>query len=263
MSAGSFLADGEDLLFRPAALRHGAYALETGAFSSALELVLLLLPPLTRLKYRTALSVRGVTHTDLSYTTDFVNLTLFDLLESMGFYLHLSLKRFGFYGSGGGLVEARAYPDEAGGFSPAIEYRDVAVRGARVYIAKMPTGVALMQREMLAGLTGLPESAIGIIEVRDADGPGNFIQAYAECDGVARVLQAVSPVYGADGEYIFNEGRAGETVRSIASLCARLTEDRALPPEATREILPYAFLSGSIMPPGAGETAKLLVSAFA
>jgi len=70
-------------------------------------------------------------------------------------------------------------------------------------------------------------------------------------------------VYGADGEYIFNEGRAGETVRSIASLCARLTEDRALPPEATREILPYAFLSGSIMPPGAGETAKLLVSAFA
>lgn len=262
MSAGSFLADDDDLLFRPAALRHGAYALETGAFSSALELVLLLLPPLTRLKYRTALSVRGVTHSDLSYTTDFVNLTLFDLLERMGFYLHLSLKRFGFYGSGGGLVEARAYPGETGAGLPEVEFREVSLRGARVYIAKMPTDVALNQREMLAGLTGLPESAIGIVEVLDADGPGNFIQAYAECDGVVRVLQAVSPVYGADGEYVFNEGRAGETVRSIASLCERLRGDRALPSDATREILPYAVLSGSIMPPGAGETAKLLISTF-
>lgn len=262
MSAGSFLADDDDLIFRPAALRHGRYAFATGAFSSALELVLLLLPPLTRLKYRTALSVRGVTHTDLSYTTDFVNMTLFDLLERMGFYLHLSLKRFGFYGSGGGLVEAHAYPGEAGKRLPEFECREVSLRGARVYVAKMPTDVALAQREMLAASTGLSESVIGIVEVLDADGPGNFIQAYAECDGVVRVLQAVSPVYGADGEYVFNEEKAGETVRSIASQCARVAADRVVPPEATREILPYAVLSGSVMPPDAGQHAKLLVSVF-
>ncbi|MDI9425164.1 MAG: RNA 3'-terminal phosphate cyclase [Spirochaetota bacterium] len=262
LSAGSFLADGEDLLFRPGTLRHGTYTLQTGPFSSALELVLLMLPPLTRLDYRTVLSVRGVTHSDLSYTTDFVNLTLFDILERMGFYLHLSLRRFGFYGSGGGLIEARAYPGEAGGTMPGLVFRDVIMRGARVYIARLPTDIALMQRGTLSGLCGLPESSIGIVEVLDADGPGNCVQAYAECDGRSMVLQAVSPVYDADGEYIFNEERAEETARSLASLCARLKENGAPPPEAAREILPYSALSGSPLPAGAGETAKLLADAF-
>ncbi len=262
LSAGSFGSDGDDLLFRPGAPARGDYSFETGAFSSALELVLLLLPPLTRLEYRTALGVRGVTHSDLSYTTDFVNLTIFDLLERMGFYLHLSLKRFGFYGSGGGLLEAKAYPGESGGALPDLSYHDVRITGARVYIAKLPTDVAMTQKDLLVAGGVIPASSVGIVEVLDADGPGNFIQVYAECDGGVRILHAVSPVYSGEGEYVFNGEVAAETARSAVAAYERLLVEKAVPERAVRELLPYAILSGSGIPVRSGGAGERLAAAF-
>ncbi|HSV95316.1 MAG TPA: RNA 3'-terminal phosphate cyclase [Spirochaetota bacterium] len=262
LSAGSFGSDGDDLLFRPGTLKHGDYSFVTGAFSSALELVLLLIPPLTRLEYRSTLGVRGVTHSDLTYTTDFANITIFDLLERMGFYIHLSLKRFGFYGSGGGLLEAKAYPEESSGVFPALRYRDVRITGARVYIAKLPTDIAMTQREMLVERAGIPASAVGIVEVLDADGPGNFIQAYAECDGGVRIVQAASPVYSGEGAYIFSREVAAETARSAVEECGRLVAEKAVPERAVRELLPYIVLSGSGFSARAGGAGERLAAAF-
>ncbi len=262
LSAGSFRNDGDDLLFAPGALKNGDYLFETGAFSSALELVLLLLPPLTRLEYRSSLGVRGVTHSHLSCTTDFANLTLFDVLERMGFFLHLSLKRFGFYGSGGGLLEAKAYPEESGAGIPSLRYGDVRITGARVYIAKLPTHIAATQREILVERAGIPAPAVGIVEVLDADGPGNFIQVYAECDGGVRIEQAVSPVYSGQGAYLFDAEAAAETAKSAVEACERLVAGKTVPERAVREILPYIVLSGSGIPAWAGGAGERLAAAF-
>ncbi|MGV7927624.1 MAG: RNA 3'-terminal phosphate cyclase [Spirochaetota bacterium] len=262
LSAGSFGSEGDDLLFSPRALRHGDYSFITGAFSSALDLVLLLLPAFTGLEYRTTIAVRGVTHSDMSCTTDFTNLTLFDLLEQMGFYLHLSLKRFGFYGSGGGLLGAKAYPGESRGMVPELRYRDVRITGARVYIAKLPTDIAVAQKEMLVEEASIPAPAVGIVEVLDADGPGNFIQVYAECDGGARIVQAVSPVYSVEGEYIFNDELAAGTARSAVEACVRIVGEKAVPGRAVRELLPYVVLSGSGIPAWEGGAGVRLADAF-
>ncbi len=145
--------------------------------------------------------MRGVTHSDMSCTTDFTNLTLFDLLAQMGFYLHLSLKRFGFYGSGAGCSERRHTGGEQGygpGTTvprPADHGRPRVHREASDRYRRCPEGNAVEK-------ASIPAPAVGIVEVLDADGPGNFIPVYAECDGGARIVQAVSPVYSVEGEYI-------------------------------------------------------------
>ncbi len=273
LEAGSLSGEGDDLLFYPALVRHGNYSFSTNPYSPSAEIVLLLLPVLSSLKYRTSLMIGGVTHAGASYSSDFVRDTLMGLLERMGFYASFSLKRFGFYGSGGGMVESRIYPAErkkAGGFGvPA--YSEIS--GARVYISKIDAGIALAQRELLSEALCIPSEKIGIIEVRDSDGRGNFIQVYfkhkagppavggALSGPEDMVISDIFDMYDWRGEAVYSEDSVKEAVTGFAGSCAGLTTTGRLPGFILEELAPYALLTGSELP-GADETMRMLEAFF-
>jgi hypothetical protein len=260
INGGRLSAEGGDMLFHPSALKPGNYELSTNAFSSSVDLVFLLLPALSALPYRTSLSVSGVTHAAMSLCTDTVRETVLGFLERMGFYASFSLKRFGFYGTGGGSVEARVYPAERkaldgagasllhGGGTSWIP------SGARVYISGLPTAAAASQKKQIVEALGIPADSAGIMEVMDSDGSGNFVQVYfrpAETlpfGGGNVVLSRIFDMVDCRGGYIYNDENTGRSLAEFIGGCADFRESGDIPGNIIEEIAPYLLLSGSECP---------------
>ena len=241
---GSFRVEGDDISFSPRAVRFGVMDIPVNPYSSAVEMTLLLAPALFRREFRSKLLFSGVTHSTLSPGTSWMKESFLAVLEKMGLYASCSLRRFGFYGSGGGALEARIYPAEDR--RAVIAARgDIAVTGARVCIAHLDASIAREEKEMLSADLALDPSRAGILEVRDCDGAWNHAEVYLVMDGVPLVVSETVPVYDFDGKNRFsNEG----TAQSMKDLARRVRETVAagrLPEDLAREIIPYAMMTGS------------------
>lgn len=252
MGAGRFsLAEGTiQYEPRPIAPRRAHFG--TGPHSSAVELLLFLLPALFHADFRSVIEFSGVTHSPFSAPTAFVKETLLGGLERLGFFGSLTLKRFGFYGSGGGAMEARSYPREQAGGADAAPGGGGSLSGAKIFISRLDTGLAELEKNMLAEKTGITRDRIAIIEVLESDGAGNGIQVFAECGGLTVVLSREMRLFSETGEIILGEDALREAIGAIADEAAALTRG-ALPERLVRELLPYYLLSGR-EPAGAGDT---------
>ncbi|TAL30365.1 MAG: hypothetical protein EPN93_19810 [Spirochaetes bacterium] len=245
---GAFDINGDDLVFTPGQVRHGIYSFETNPYSSAVELALLMAPALSARPYRSALDLRGVTHAAHSYATDFVRETLFALFEPMGFYTSLSLRRFGFYGTGKGEMEVKVFPSrsrQAGSIIPACVPR---VTGARVYISRYPSTLAYEQKDILSGDLGLDPATVGIMEIMNAAGSGNALHAHLDWGGIDVLLPHVIDAYSFDGSRVADEAALCDAVRVFANFVRGVVADGVLPAVVVRELVPYAVMTGSRLP---------------
>jgi len=100
----------KDIIFNPETLSGRVYNFDCDKYSPISEIELFLMPSLFHSNYRSVINYRGVTHSSLSYPTTVIKTTFFDFLERLGYYGSFNLKRFGFYGSGGGIAESKIYP---------------------------------------------------------------------------------------------------------------------------------------------------------
>lgn len=248
MRAGSLIRDGECIIYEPGRILPGTYCVESGPFSSAMEIMLLLMPALFHGDFRTILKLRGVTHSVLSYPTAFIKETLMARLERMGFYAALTLRRFGFHGSGGGSAEARVYPREKPGPS-APDPGASGVQGAKIFIARLDRELALREKHALAGGLGIAEDSVAIIEVIDADGYGNSIQVFARCGGAAHVFFRDMNFFSADGSIEFSEEDFRRELDGLADEVLKATKEGILPAHVSRELYPYVILSGALPGP--------------
>ncbi len=253
VGAGSFENSGEDLLFTPSRIAGGSYSL-AGAFSSSVEIVLLLMPALFFRNRRSSVSIEGVTHAEGFYSTDFVRETLLGLLEQMGFYAHFSLKRFGFSGSGGGRIESKIYPAEVKRDGAPVSSEGASVVGARIYFAKLDIELAMAQKEALAGELGISPDAIGIVNIQNSWGPGFFIQAWVRRGAMEYVVCRTVDVVEGEGASGPGEVPMRRAIHDLAGECACYTGDGLLPGFLAREIAPYCIMSGN-EPPQSSDTA--------
>jgi len=250
--AGRIALDDTSITYVPNPLKPGRFGFETGRFSSAVEILLFMMPALFRGSFRSVLELKGVTHSPFSCPTAFVKETLLPAMEGLGFFGSLTLKRFGFYGSGGGELESRLYPGEKGSGGAFAECAGASINGIKIIISHLDTALAELEKSMLMERLGLDQSRTAIIEVMESDGSGNTVMVFAECGGVRVVLFREMRLFDENGEIILNEDALRCELAGIESE-AKALKRGVLPERVIREMCPYFIFSGSGNVP-AGET---------
>ena len=241
---GAFRVEGDDISFSPKTVRFGVMDIPVNPYSSAVEMTLLLAPALFRREFRSKLLFGGVTHSPMSPGTSWMKESFLAVLEKLGFYGSCSLRRFGFYGSGGGALEARIYPAEER--RAVITTRGpITITGARVYIAHLDASIAREEKEALCADLALDPSRAGILEVRDCDGAWNHAEVYLVMNGLPLVVSEAVPVYDFDGKNRFSEEGAAQSMKDLALRVKETIEAGRLPDDLVREIVPYAMMTGS------------------
>ena len=239
MRAGSLRLQDDDVFFEPSRPVSGTYALSSGNFSSSVELLLLFLPVLFSLDFRTVLNISGVTHSVLSYTTGFVRESLYYFLEQSGLYASMSLKRFGFYGSGGGLIEARAYPaEQKEAQSLALDGKGT-VHGIRILLAGIQPELAKREKQRLGQLLSMPEENISILDIRNASGFGNAIEIFLGFGDKTLVVFKEMAFYNHAGDFIFDEDQFNQSIEELVQEEQHILRNRIMPFSLYRELIPY------------------------
>ncbi len=245
---GSLAFKSDNIVFIPGSTDFGNYELETNPYSSASELIMLLLPSLISLSFRSSVKVSGVTHSSISYPANFINDTLFALLENIGIYSSISLKRFGFYGSGGGLIESKIYPLEEQNVvsfdAVLFPEKPPEVIGGRVYISGMSLDIANRERVLLSNRLDIDDTKISVIEVRNAEGMGNIMQLSLQFDLLPVVFSKVIDAYNYRGDFIFPDSDIDAEVDGFLNEVRIFQRERMLPERIVRELVPFLWIAG-------------------
>lgn len=245
---GIITESGEDIAFLPESLHAGRYTVETGNYSSMSEIELFLLPALLHSGSRSVINYRGVTHSHISYPAVFLRETLFGLLEQCGFYASMNMKRFGFYGSGGGAAESRIYPAEKRTCNDLFAPRDVTMEGLRIFVAKMDMALAEREKEFVLKNMAVPADRIQVMEIRDADGYGNSIQVYMKFGSLNVILSLDMEIYNSAGDLVFDEAKYYSGLSSLKEEVTLFMKSGRLPGSVVAEAIPYMFMAGIPVP---------------
>ncbi|GEM_PF-341223 len=230
--------------FEPHPVKGISFEFEADSWTPLSEVFLLLLPALSHADFRSSLVFSGVTHAPFSYPPNFVQETFLGALELIGFYAHVSLKKFGYYGSGGGVVNARVYPVEQREGEVSIKSVPE-ILGGRVYISKMSIDIARREKELLMHELDLDDRLVSIIEVRNAEGMGNVVQVFARHTvPVIYSKTIIADFTGDSADNLFDS-----SLRDLAGEVRDLLESGMLPLHLLQEIIPYLMLSGRDISP--------------
>ena len=246
-NVGELSVCNSNIILAPFPLDYANYTLSTDNFSSAPEIALVFLPALLIKGFRSYLRISGVTHANISYPTNFLNETLFSYLEHLGFYCCISLKRFGFYGSGGGIIESKIYPYKKKN-STNIEFtrcmNTPVILGGRIYISKMSSDIAHWEKQILSKGLNMSDKILSIIEVLDSNGQGNIMQVFVKGDTVDFVFSVMAEVYNYEGKHIYTEDNIVKKTEELISHVKIFIKKRIVPEEIIRELILYLGLSG-------------------
>lgn len=171
------------LRFVPGGITHGQYRWDVGT-AGAISLVLqTILIPLALARAPSHISITGGTHVPWSPPFPYLEQVLLPVLEDMGLRATLTLKRWGFYPKGGGMVEGKVEPST---LRPLTLTRRGPVEGivGLSAVAGVPLGVAERQRDR--ALSRL--EALGVpcrIDIRpvEAKNPGTILFLLVMCSG--------------------------------------------------------------------------------
>ncbi len=241
IGAGTMADEGGAILYSPATITPANFVLDTGPLSSAIEVMMFLLPALCLLDFRSVLAVSGVTHSPHAGPTAYFKDGLFHALEKMGFFCSMTLRRFGFHGSGGGLFEARAYPRETAEVKRLFQ-GPCGLEGARVFISGLTSAAGARFRDALRGLTGLAEESVSVIEVLDADGPGVSAQIHGRSGSMPAVFWRGGIFYNASGDFVYDETEFFEELTRMAEEALRFAESGVFGDRFMRELAVFALL---------------------
>jgi RNA 3'-terminal phosphate cyclase len=234
-----------DIAFRPEHPGQGTFHISAGEFTPLSEIELFFLPYLFKEDFRSVINFHGVTHSHLSYSTSFLKETFFAFLEKTGHYASMNLKRFGFYGSGGGIAESRIYPAEPYPADNIFQFKNKRIEGVKILVAGMNMEIASREQEFIKRNIAVDESRIATLEIADANGFGNSIQVHISCDDINFILSRDMEFYNSSGDFIFDESSYYKSLADLAEKCSSFLKSDTIPMSIQSEILPYLYITGS------------------
>jgi len=246
--AGILTEIGGDLAFRPEPLEPGTLYISTGKFTPLSEIELFFLPALFAGNFRSVIHYEGVTHSHLSYSTTFLKETLFSLLEKTGHYASMNLKRFGFYGSGGGIAESRVYPAEPRSVVDIFHFNEKKIEGVKILVSGMNMEIAVREKEFIKRNLGIDENIISTLEIADSNGFGNSIQVYVRCDDMNFILSRDMELYNSNGDFIFDESLYYSSLTDLLEKSALFMKSETVPESIKLEVLPYLYITNTPIP---------------
>ncbi|MEE9172307.1 MAG: RNA 3'-terminal phosphate cyclase [candidate division NC10 bacterium] len=171
------------LSFVPTRIVHGEYRWDVGT-AGAISLVLqAILIPLTLAPASSRISITGGTHVPWSPSFSYIEQVLFPVLEDMGLRASLTLRRWGFYPKGGGVVEGKIEPsilrpltlNRRGSLGEIVGLS--AVAGVPLSVAERQRDRALSRLRPLGVPCRIDHCSV------EARNPGTLLFLLVKCDG--------------------------------------------------------------------------------
>ena len=193
-----------ELFFAPHRIKGGHYHFDIGTAGSTSLLLQAVLPPLLFANASSRLTITGGTHVPFSPTYHYIEKVFLPALICMGADIRTSLRRWGWYPHGGGVLEAEIAPCEG------LQAIDRRTRGSLNHlgviagISGLPLHIA--QREMATAEQILAEHGkVPERDIRDvgAAGPGNMVFVWGDFDHAAAGFSAL--------------GRRGKPAETVAA----------------------------------------------
>lgn len=225
-----------EVVFRPRTVRAGEHCFAIGTAGSTTLVVQTVLPALLTASDRSTLVVEGGTHNMLAPPFDFFAGVFLPLVERMGPRVTARLERHGFHPAGGGRLVIEIEP------VPRLRPIEIMERGRLLHrrgtalVAGLPRSVGEREIATLGAALDWPASALEVIMLDAAMGPGNVVMAEVAYEHVSELASAV----GERGR------RAEEVARSAASELSRYLASTAPVGEhlADQLLLPLALAGG-------------------
>jgi RNA 3'-terminal phosphate cyclase (ATP) len=178
-----------EITFTPQKPSADAYAFDIGSAGSTTLVLQTVLPILLHADRPSTLSIRGGTHNPMAPPVEFLQESLFPVLERIGISATVELDRPGFYPAGGGAVRAVIQPWQARAPLELAERGKTIGRQAEVLFANLPPQVASREAEAFKHGLHWSDQEIEARPLR-ANGPGNALVARLRFAQVTAVFTA-------------------------------------------------------------------------
>ena len=228
------------LRFNPQVVKGGSFTFDVaekrGSAGSVSLVIQTLIPPLTSCPKPHRLTVLGGTHVPWSPPFHFLKYVFIPVIEKMGCTINISIDKWGWYPTGGGVVHADLMPSAAGLKGIRIEERGKLLRIYGISaVSNLPFSIAERQRE--EGLKNMRGLGIDInIELITAPSPGKgtFFFIVAEYEQVSAGFSSL--------------GALGKTAEDVArDACMDFFEyhksNGAVEPHLADQLIPYIAMS--------------------
>jgi len=228
------------LAFEPQEAQPGQYEFDIGTAGSTTLVLQTVIPPLLLAEKASTIVIKGGTHNPLAPPVEFLSRTYLPLIERQGAKVTLTLRSYGFYPGGGGIIEASIEP--AAKLVPLYleEKRKIIAIETAALICRLPESIA--QRELdelsqkLGATAGTAIKKGAIINGERSGGPGNAVFVHIETGEITETISALG-----------RKGLRAEMVADEAARQAKRYLDAGAPVGehlADQLLLPFA-LAGS------------------
>ena len=228
------------LRFNPQVVKGGSFTFDVaekkGSAGSVSLIIQTLIPPLTSSLKPHRLTVLGGTHVPWSPPFHFLKYVFIPVIEKMGCTINISIDKWGWYPTGGGVVHADLMPSAAGLKGIRIDERG---RILRIYgisaVSNLPSSIAERQtREGLKHLKGLGVDIDIELVTAPSPGKGTFFFIVAEYEQVSAGFSSI--------------GALGKTAEDVArEACMDFFEyhksNGAVEPHLADQLIPYIAMS--------------------
>ena len=232
------------LLLENDGLQYGNFQVKMHPYVPLSEIVFLLAPALSFCEFRSELQLEGVTHSHLSYPSSYLKEALPSVIGKAGYTVASSLKRFGFYASGEGIMGTKVYPYEKR--EDHVSWNDNVwdIVDLRIFVSKIDVTFAEYQKQYLQDRLDPEDGVISIMEIINAAGYGNHIDVYMRSGDIMAVESMTMELYDESGEFIFSDEMMNENLDDLCKRVQGVIADNSIPPGVLREAAPFLHLAG-------------------
>lgn len=189
------------LVFEPGPVRAGDYAFAIGTAGSSVLVLQAIVPSLASLPAPSRVTVSGGTHNPLAPTFEFLRDSLAPQLAAIGWTVHYTLVRHGFYPAGGGQIVATFAPARPPQRLVLVERGARLAHASRAIISHIARDIAERELATLCTRLNWDVDPAAITWIEDSAGPGNFVEAAVRYENVTEVATSIGQ-RGVSGERI-------------------------------------------------------------
>jgi len=191
------------LKFEPGSITAGNYHFAIGTAGSCTLVLQSILPALLTADGPSEVTLEGGTHNPYAPSFDFLDQTFLGLINQMGPTVSASLVRPGFYPASGGKFKVEISPAPLGKID-LTQRGNVLSKTAKAFVANLSENIAAREIKTVKKL--LDWGNCDIVNIPDANGPGNVLTLTVESENITEVFTGF--------------GVKGVTAEKVAKRCA-------------------------------------------
>ncbi len=218
------------LTFTPGTVKAGDYHFAIGTAGATTLVAQTVLPALMMAGSPSRVTFEGGTHNMQCPSFEFFDRVFLPHVRRIGAGVEVDFIRRGFFPAGGGNWSMTITP--AGVPSPleVLERGELKEITAQAIVSQLPISIANRELKVIASNLKLADEVLSALEDKNAAGPGNIAQIFAEYEHVTEVFTGVGQL-GVSAENIGkNTGRAAlRFIKGLAAVGPHLADQLLLP----------------------------------